>query len=65
MRASKASEKKICADFLSNRYIQPLCSFFTSNFKDFFLQNTKFAVRVPFALSLAYRVPGFGVPNTL
>ena len=27
MRASEASEKKICADFLSIRFIQPLCSF--------------------------------------
>ena len=63
MRASEASEKKIYVlTFHLFVFIQPFC---TSNFKDFFLQNTKFGVRVPFALLLAYRVPGFGVPNTL
>ena len=58
-----SEREKIYADFLS--FYTAVVQFFTSNFKDFFLQNTKFGVRVPFALSLAYRVPGFGVPNTL
>ena len=57
MRVSEASEKKnVLTSYLFVLY---------SRFKDFFLQNTKFGVRVPFALLLAYRVPGFGVPNTL
>ena len=62
MRAKRA--RKICADFLYIRF-EAVVKFFTSTLKDFFLQNTKFGVRVPFALLLAYRVPGFGVPNTL
>ena len=44
MRASEASEKKKSSDYVSIRFIQ-----------EFFLQNTKFGVRVPFALLLAYR----------
>ena len=63
-RASEASKKKkklIMRIIISVLY--PICSIVSLVLMIFYLQNTKFGIRVPFALLLANRVSGFGVPK--
>ena len=59
----RASEAGLLGIILSALY--PICSIVSLVLRMFYLQNTKFGVRVPFALLLAYRVPAFGVLNTV